>query len=612
MPQEQLSLQQNSNTGSSSLDANQLGLLQQITSSYSPLQLAWASGYLAAKSESEQSVALPSAPSAVASKTLTILYASQTGNAKGVAQKLEQTAKAAGITVNLKNVADYKAKALKSETHLLIVTSTNGEGEPPDDALIFHEFLLGKKAPKLPNLNYSVLSLGDSSYEFFCQTGKDFDERLKALGAKQIAPRLDCDLDYDSETLSWTESMVETLKDELNQSEAGLAAVIDLPLTGNASTQSQYTKQNPLTAEFSLSQKITGRDSAKDVRHIEIDLGDSGLSYQAGDALGIWFENDSVLVAELLNTLNFTGDEEVTLKISDEQQNFTLKQALINQLEITQTAPAFIEFWAQQSGDEKLVEIAKDKTTSREFSAKHQIVDVVKLAPVNVDPQVFVDALRKITPRLYSIASAQAEVEDEVHLTVGLVSYDADGKVRTGGASGYLANRLEEGQSVKVFIEHNDNFRLPKNSDTPVIMIGPGTGVAPFRAFMQQREADDATGDNWMFFGDQTFTQDFLYQVEWQNYLKSGLLTRMDVAFSRDQAEKIYVQDRLREHSADVFSWLERGAHLYVCGDMSRMAKDVEATLLEIIATEGKLSAQQAQDYLKDLRNAKRYQKDVY
>jgi sulfite reductase (NADPH) flavoprotein alpha-component len=611
MSQKPLSLQQNSNTATSSLDANQLAQLQQVTSGYSPLQLAWASGYFAAKSEYGQTAPIASASDAVAAKTLTILYASQTGNAKGVAKQLEQSAKAAGINVNFKNVADYKAKTLKSETHLLIVTSTNGEGEPPDDAIEFHEYLLGKKAPKLPNLTYSVLSLGDSSYEFFCQTGKDFDERLQALGAKQIAPRLDCDLDYDSETLSWTESMVTSLKDELLQSDSGLAPVIDLPLVGNTA-ESQYTKQNPLTAEFSLSQKITGRDSAKDVRHIEIDLGESGLTYQVGDALGVWFENDPLLVDELISVLSLTGEEQISLKISGEQQTFSVKDALINQLEVTQTAPAFIEFWAQQSSSESLLAIAADKNSSREFAAVHQIIDVIKQSPVSVDAQTFVDALRKITPRLYSIASAQAEVEEEVHLTLGVVSYEADGKERFGGASSYLAQRLEEGQAVKVFVEHNDNFRLPQNNDTPVIMIGPGTGVAPFRAFMQQREADDATGDNWMFFGDQTFTQDFLYQVEWQNYLKSGLLTRMDVAFSRDQAEKIYVQDRLKEQAADVFSWLERGAHVYICGDMSRMAKDVEATLLDIIGEQGKLSAEQAEQYLKDLRSNKRYQKDVY
>ena len=611
LPEQRLLNQNTSNSAnnSSALDTNQLASLQQTVAGYSSLQLAWASGYLAAKSEQGHNAQIaPSAP-AVAAKTLTILYASQTGNAKGVASKLEQSAKAAGINVVLKNIADYKAKALKNESHLLIVASTNGEGEAPDDAIEFHEYLLGKKAPKLPNLSYSVLALGDSSYEFFCQTGKDFDERLKALGAKQVTPRVDCDVDYDSDCESWTASIVESLKDELTQSTAGLAPVIDLPTAG---AESQYSKQNPFEAEFSLSQKITGRDSAKDVRHIEIDLGESGLTYQVGDALGVWFENDADLVADLIATLNLTGEEKIKLKVNGANQVFTLTDALTTELEITQTAPAFVEFWAKISGDKALTKIAADKNTAREYAGEHQIIDVVKAAKTEIDPQFFVESLRKITPRLYSIASAQAEVEEEVHLTVGLVSFDANGEARTGGASSFLANRLEEGQKVRVFVEHNDNFRLPQSDDTPVIMIGPGTGVAPFRAFMQEREARDASGDNWMFFGDQTFTQDFLYQVEWQNYLKSGLLTRMDVAFSRDQAEKVYVQDRLKEQASDVFAWLERGAHLYVCGDANRMAKDVHQTLVEIIQEHGKLSAEQAEDYLKSLRSNKRYQKDVY
>ncbi|MBL4899562.1 MAG: assimilatory sulfite reductase (NADPH) flavoprotein subunit, partial [Colwellia sp.] len=483
------------------------------------------------------------------------------------------------------------------------------EGEAPDDAIEFHEFLLGKKAPKLPNLSYSVLALGDSSYEFFCQTGKDFDERLKALGAKQVSPRIDCDVDYDSDSDSWTLNIVESLKDELTQTDAPLAAVVDLPTAG---ATSQYNKQNPYTAEFSLSQKITGRDSAKDVRHIEIDLGESGLTYQVGDALGVWFENDANLVADLIATLKLTGEEKVKLKVDGANQVFTLTDALTTELEITQTAPAFVEFWAKISGNKELTAIAADKNTAREYAGEHQIIDVIKAAKTEIDPQFFVEALRKITPRLYSIASSQAEAEEEVHLTVGLVSFDANGEPRAGGASGFLTNRLEEGQKVRVFVEHNDNFRLPSDSNTPVIMIGPGTGVAPFRAFMQQREADEASGDNWMFFGDQTFTQDFLYQVEWQNYLKSGLLTRMDVAFSRDQAEKVYVQDRLKEQASEVFAWLERGAHLYICGDANRMAKDVHQTLVDIIAEHGKLSTEQAEDYLKSLRSNKRYQKDVY
>ncbi len=612
LPEQRL-LNQNPSTtanNSSALDANQLALLQQSTANYSSLQLAWASGYLAAKSEQGQITQVAPAVAATAvAKTLTILFASQTGNAKGVATKLETSAKAAGINVVLKNIADYKAKSLKNETHLLIVASTNGEGEPPDDAIEFHEYLLGKKAPKLPNLNYSVLSLGDSSYEFFCQTGKDFDQRLLELGAKQVAPRVDCDVDYDTECDEWTLRIVEALKEELNQAESALVPVVEVATAG---AESLYSKQNPLAAEFSVSQKLTGRDSAKDVRHIEIDLDESGLTYQVGDALGVWFDNDSELVNELIQQLHFSGDEKVSLKIAGETQEVSIKEALIKHLEITQTAPAFIEFWAQQVNDAKLIEIVKDKNTAREFAGQHQIIDVVSIGNADVAPQTFVDALRKITPRLYSIASAQSEVEEEVHLTVGVVTYEANGKVRTGGASGFLSHRLSEGQKVRVFVEHNDNFRLPQSDDTPVIMIGPGTGVAPFRAFMQERDAREASGDNWMFFGDQTFTQDFLYQVEWQNYLKSGLLTRMDVAFSRDQAEKIYVQDRLKEHASDVFAWLERGAHLYICGDANRMAKDVHNTLVEIIQQHGNLSADAAEDYLKSLRSNKRYQKDVY
>ncbi len=599
----------NSANNSSALDANQLASLQQSVADYSSLQLAWASGYLAAKSEQGHNAQIAPAAPVVAAQTLTILYASQTGNAKGVAAQLEKSAKANGINVVLKNIADYKAKALKNESHLLIVASTNGEGEPPDDAIEFHEFLLGKKAPKLPNLSYSVLALGDSSYEFFCQTGKEFDERLQVLGAKQVAPRVDCDVDYDSDAESWTLSIVESLKDELTQASSGTTNVVDLPTAGAAS---QYSKQNPLAAEFSLSQKITGRDSAKDVRHIEIDLGESGLTYQVGDALGVWFENDANLVAELVAALSLTGEEKVKLKVDGSAQVLTLTDALTTQLEITQTAPSFIEFWAKISGDKALTAIAADKNTAREYAGEHQIIDVVNAAKTEIDAQFFIEALRKITPRLYSIASAQAEVEEEVHLTVGVVSYDANGETRTGGASGFLTERLEEGQKVRVFVEHNDNFRLPQSDDTPVIMIGPGTGVAPFRAFMQEREAREASGDNWMFFGDQTFTQDFLYQVEWQNYLKSGLLTRMDVAFSRDQAQKVYVQDRLKEQASEVFAWLERGAHLYICGDANRMAKDVHQTLNEIIQEHGKLSAEQAEDYLKSLRSNKRYQKDVY
>ena len=602
----------NRNTTQAVLDANQLDSLQQTIGSYSPLQLAWASGYLAAKSENSPVAQLASdnAVQAQVNKTLTILFASQTGNAKGVAKQLSESASALGINVNLKNIADYKVKSLKSESYLLIVASTNGEGEPPDDALSFYDFLSSKKAPKLPNLSYSVLSLGDTSYEFFCQTGKDFDERLQALGAKQITARVDCDLDYDDEVKAWSDIVLKSLKEEIIQQAEPLANVVNLSIA--EVTSSQYDKKNPYTAELLVSQQITGRDSAKNVAHVEIDLADSGLTYQPGDALGVWFDNSRELVNELLTTLSLLADEQVTIKVSGNEITLPLANALIEQLEITQTAPAFIEFWAKTSGNEVLLKLIEDKNATREFAGNHQVIDVVKIYPGKVLAQDFVDALRKITPRLYSIASSQAEVEEEVHLTVGLVSYQSEENSRFGGASSFLTQQLAEGGNVKVFIEHNDNFRLPANHDTPVIMIGPGTGVAPFRAFMQEREAVEASGDNWMFFGDQTFTQDFLYQVEWQNYLKSGLVSRLDLAFSRDQQEKIYVQDRIKEQGSEVFAWLERGAHLYICGDANRMAKDVHQTLIDVIAEQGKLTAEQAEHYLKDLRISKRYQKDVY
>ncbi len=592
------------NLNQTMLDANQLASLKEITHSYSPLQLAWASGYLAAKSENSPVAVLSSAVASQTSSVLTILYGSQTGNAKGVAKSLAAQATAQGLTVDLKSMGEFKPKSIKNVSHLLIVASTNGEGEAPDDAISLHEFLASKKAPKLENLHYSVLALGDTSYEFFCQTGKDFDQYLAKLGAKRIIDRVDCDVDYEDAAKAWADEIVKKSQ-SLIGSEQVAANVVAMPTAGATSA---YTKQAPYTAQLSLSQKITGRDSAKDVRHIEIDLADSGITYQAGDALGIWFENDVDLVKELIQALALSVDEKVTIS----GQEFSLTDALTSKFEITQSAVNFIEFWANTSKNKELLTLVDDKNATREYAANHQIVDIVKAAPAKVVAQEFVDALRKITPRLYSIASSQAEVEDEVHLTVGLVEYQAGEQTRAGGASSFIGKRLEEGGGVKVFIEHNDNFRLPKNGETPVIMVGPGTGVAPFRAFMQEREAQEATGDNWLLFGDQTFTQDFLYQLEWQSYLKSGLLTKMDVAFSRDQAHKIYVQDRLRESAAEVFAWLERGAHVYVCGDMSRMAKDVEQALLDIIAEQGKLSTEQAQAYLKELRNAKRYQKDVY
>ena len=364
----------------------------------------------------------------------------------------------------------------------------------------------------------------------------------------------------------------------------------------------------PLTAALSVNQKITGRDSEKDVRHVEIDLGDSGLRYQPGDALGVWYQNDPALVKELVELLWLKGDEPVTV----EGKTLPLNEALQWHFELTVNTANIVENYATLTRSETLLPLVGDKAKLQHYAATTPIVDMVRFSPAQLDAEALINLLRPLTPRLYSIASSQAEVENEVHVTVGVVRYDVEGRARAGGASSFLADRVEEEGEVRVFIEHNDNFRLPTNPETPVIMIGPGTGIAPFRAFMQQRAVDEAPGKNWLFFGNPHFTEDFLYQVEWQRYVKEGVLTRIDLAWSRDQQQKIYVQDKLREQGAELWRWINDGAHIYVCGDANRMAKDVEQALLEVIAEFGGMDTEAADEFLSELRVERRYQRDVY
>lgn len=583
----------------SPLSEPQLSQLQQALNGMSPTQTAWVSGYLAGISQ-----ASGQQPQAAAESTarLTILFGSQTGNAKGVAEELFNQAQAENIPARLLNMSDYKVKELKSETHLLIVASTNGEGEAPDDAMAFHEFLASKKAPKTPNLQYSVCALGDSSYEFYCQTGLEFDERLAALGAQTLAPRVDCDVDYDDAATAWSEQVLAKVKDTL-----ATAVATSAPAQGAAVAANLYSKKKPFKTELLTNQKITGRFSGKDIRHFEIALDDAGISYQAGDALGIWFNNDPALVDQLLALLDLDGA--ATINLADTERS--LRDALIGEFELTQSYPSFVQAYAEISGSAELIALAADKNALREYCYGRQIIDVVSEHKASMTAEQLIISLRKITPRLYSIASSPNEAEGEVHLTVAVVDYQQNESQRIGGASGFL-QRLEEGGEVEVFVEHNDNFRLPTDANAPVIMVGPGTGIAPFRAFMQERDVQEAGGDNWLFFGNQHFTEDFLYQTEWLAYLKSGLLNKLDVAFSRDQAEKIYVQDRLRENAAELFAWLERGAHLYVCGDADKMAKDVNEALIDIVAEQGKLARTDAEEYVAELRRNKRYQRDVY
>lgn len=592
----------------SPLSAEQVKDLQALVSQLNPIQQAWVSGYLAAAAQLSGQQAGPVAAAQVAeAATLTILYASQTGNAKGVAGKIKASAEQQGFAVQLLDIASYKTNALAKEKFLIIVTSTYGEGEPPESAVSFHKFLFGKKAPQLPQLHYAVLGLGDSSYEYFCQTALDFDNKLAASGAKRLQPVALLDVDYEAKASEWQQQALAQFAPLLTAANTTPSAQVIAWPGATDGHHSLYSKQNPLLAELSVNQKITGRHSSKDVRHIEISLVDSGLTYQPGDALGVYFQNDPALVSAILAATGIAATTQVTL----DGAPITIEQALTEQLELTQSYPSFVEKYAAATGNTVLQQLAADKTALREFLAQHQTADVVLQFPGSLSAQQLADSLRKQQPRLYSIASSQAEVGEEVHLTVGVVRYDAFGQTHFGGASGFLAERLAEGQQVKVFVEHNDNFRLPAH-DVPLIMIGPGTGIAPFRAFLQERDNAGATGQNWLFFGNPHFTQDFLYQVELQDYLKRGVLSKLDVAFSRDQAEKVYVQHKLLAKGAEVWSWLAQGAHLYICGDGSKMAKDVHQALLQIAQQFGGLSEAAAADYFEQLREQKRYQKDVY
>jgi sulfite reductase (NADPH) flavoprotein alpha-component len=588
------------------LNESQWSQINQATAALNPQQLTWLSGYLAGLAQAVQpnvSVQQDSIPT----KFLTILYGSQTGNAKSVAQEFKAKLDAINIPAKLVSMADYKQKQLKAESHIVIIVSTHGIGEAPDDAVALHSFLAGKKAPKLNDLNFAVLGLGDTSYEFFCQTAKDFDKRLQDLGATRITDRVDCDVDYDADVVAWFDTITHQVKDELI-AKTSQSVIPSLNVHPSAVVASQYTKKAPYTATLSESQKITGRDSVKDIRHIEISLEDSGIQYRPGDALGVWFENDIKLVDELITALGLQRDDSINWSGDD----YSLHDVLVNKLELTQSYPAFATKYAEYANNVELNALLDDKSVLREYLAQRQIVDVVRQYPAKVTAQQFVDTLRIMTPRLYSIASSQAEVEDEVHLTVALVEYDAYGHAHQGGASSFLSTRLNEGGEVNVFVEKNDNFRLPNDGNTPVIMIGPGTGIAPFRAFMQQREVEEASGENWLFFGNPNYTQDFLYQTEWQRFVKDGVLNKISLAFSRDQEEKVYVQHRMLEQGAELYQWLEQGAHIYVCGDANHMAKDVQDALVQIVIEHGAKSEEQAEQYISDLRRAKRYQKDVY
>lgn len=583
--------------------------LKKIIENYNDKQLAWLSGYLwgrVEKSSVEQALPSTTLPSNMtqAEQKITIISASQTGNARRVANELSQDIERLGIAVTHLPAGEYKAKKLNQEEILILVTSTQGEGEPPEEALSLYKYLFAAKAPKLTHLQFAVFGLGDASYPKFCQAAKDFDQRFAELDAQRLLLRVDADTDFQTVSTSWRQAVI----DKLSQLQLSNTQSPTENSTSIAVNSSLYHRDNPFIATVNVNQKITSRDSDRDIRHIELDLSDSDLHYQPGDAVGVWYQNSNELVEEILSITQLAGETPV----EHHGQQIALKTVLTEYVELTQNTPIIIEKYAQAVQHPELLTLIGDREALLEMSQTLPLVDMLNRYRGKIEVQTFVELLRPLTPRFYSIASAQDEVGSEVHLTVNVVRYQVDDKIRMGGASGFLANQIADQDQVKIFIEHNDNFRLPDDTHAPIIMIAAGTGIAPFRAFLQQRASQGATGKNWLFFGNPHFISDFLYQVEWQSYVKEGLLTRIDLAWSRDQAEKIYVQDKLIAQASDIWQWLQEGAFIYVCGDAKRMAKAVDLALQQILMTQAQYSQEQAISYLDELRSQKRYQRDVY
>ncbi|MEK3670576.1 MULTISPECIES: assimilatory sulfite reductase (NADPH) flavoprotein subunit [unclassified Paenibacillus] len=616
----------------SPFNESQAELLNRLLPTLTHSQQVWLSGYLSALSllgdtgqagpavlplaaEAAAGVLMSTAtiPQPEVSREVTVLFGSQTGNCQRLAASLSRKLEEQGFKVTVAAMNSFKPNGLKKIENLLLLVSTHGEGEPPDNARAFHEFLYSKRAPQLPQLRYSVLALGDTSYEFFCQTGKDFDQKLEELGAQRLTPRADCDLDYDEPVAEWFGHVIRSLSGSGSQQAAAIADDAVLAAESAESLESAYSRNHPFHAEVLENLNLNGRGSDRETRHLELSLAGSNITFEPGDSLGVYPENHPQLVQEIIAAMGWEAGESVPLNKKGEEG--TLHEALLRHYEITVLTKPLLEQAAKLNSAPALQELlSPDRQQElKNYIHGRDLLDLIQdFAPWEVPARSFVTILRKLPARLYSIASSYNANPDEVHFTVRAVRYESHGRERYGVCSVHCAERAEPGATLPVYIQSNPNFKLPANPDTPVIMIGPGTGVAPFRSFLEEREEQGAQGKSWLFYGDRHFVTDFLYQTDWQRMLKDGVLSRLDVAFSRDTDEKVYVQHRILEKSRELYTWLQEGAHVYVCGDEKHMAHDVHAALVTVIQQEGGLSPEGAAAYLETLQQEQRYQRDVY
>jgi sulfite reductase (NADPH) flavoprotein alpha-component len=563
-------------------------------------QRYWLAGFLSAGG----APLAAATPSAAGSTKLTVLYGTESGNAEKLADLSVKTAKKRGFQAAAKNMSDLAPADLAKIDNLLVIVSTWGDGEPPESATAFYKEFMNGSGPELKKLRFSVCALGDTSYEKFCQTGKDIDARLEKLGATRIHARQDCDVEFEEPHAIWLDAALKAF---------GPSAAAATPeVAAAAPVATEFGKKNPFPSELLEKVLLNGKGTTKETWHYELSLEGSGLGYEPGDALAVIPVNAPDIVEGILKASKLSGGESVEVKGSGSK---LLADALREDFDITALSRAVLTKLQALSGSDKLAALLADdaKDQLKDYLWGRWIADAIAdFAPGGLAAADLASIFRKLPPRLYSIASSPLAHPGEVHLTVASVRYQAHGQGRKGVASTYLADLVEKGGQVPVYTHQNKNFRLPASADTPVIMVGPGTGVAPFRAFVEHRAALGNPGKNWLFFGDQRYTYDFLYQTEWQEHLKDGNLTKLDVAFSRDQPEKVYVQHRMIERAKDLYAWLQDGAHFYVCGDASRMAHDVHEALIDVVEKQGGFSREVAEAYVEDLKKSKRYQRDVY
>jgi sulfite reductase (NADPH) flavoprotein alpha-component len=603
------------------LDADRAARLDALVSDLDSGSLLWLSGYAAglaaerARADGRgagtpasqlSSAAHPAlAPRSEPAAAVTVLFGSQTGNGRRLAERLGRSLEAAGLRATVVNATDYAPKQLAREQFVYFVASTHGDGDPPDDIRPLFELLNGRRAPKLDTLAFAVLALGDSSYPKFCETGRVLDERLAELGARRLFARVDCDVDLEKSAAEFIERGVATARTELGAEAPRLTLVTPL----RAVVPANASRDQPVEIELLTNQRITARGADRDVRHVELSIPSERFEYEPGDAIGVITENPTAAVERVLELTGLDASTAVAI----DGTALPLGAWLGSRREIARLSRPLIERLAERSASAELKGwLSPERSGELRGAFKQlQVADLLKRFPAAWEPEALVRALHPLAPRLYSAASSRREVEGEAHLTVAVIDYRHDGERRVGPASWQLAT-TNPGARLKAYIEPNARFRVPLDGTRDMIMIGPGTGVAPFRGFLQQRSADGARGRNWLIYGGRRREQDFLYQLEWLEALKRRQLHRLDVAFSRDQADKVYVQHRIREHGRELFSWLEAGASVYVCGDAERMAPDVHAALIDVIATHGKRSIDDATDYLNDLAQGKRYARDVY